>query len=69
MYPLIKTFTSLKKANLFGLMFACALLALVVVLGAVGSITWTTDRVVTIERGRPGSKLSRVGTRFQMQTA
>ncbi len=51
MYPLIKTFTSLKKANLFGLMFACALLALVVVLGVAGSITWTTDRFVTIERG------------------
>ncbi len=51
MYPLIKTFTSLKKANLFGLMFACALLALVVVLGAVGSITWTTGHFVTIERG------------------
>ena len=51
MYPLVKTFTSLKKANLFGLMFASALLALVLVLGAVGSATWTADHFVTIERG------------------
>ena len=51
MYPLVKTFTSLKKANLFGLMFACALLALILVLGAVGSVTWTAGRFVTIERG------------------
>jgi CysZ protein len=50
MYPLVKTFTSLKKANLFGLMFACALLALILVLGAVGSVTWTAGRFVTIER-------------------
>ena len=51
MYPLMKTFVSIKKANLLGLMLACALLAVVVVLGAVGSVTWITDRFVTIERG------------------
>ena len=51
MYPLIKTFVSVKKANLLSLMLACALLAVVVVLGAVGSVTWITDRFVTIERG------------------
>lgn len=51
MYPLIKTFTSLKKANLFGLMIACSLLALIIVFGAAGSVTWITDRFVIIERG------------------
>jgi CysZ protein len=51
MYPLIKTFVSVKKANLLSLMLACALLAVVVVLGTVGSVTWITDRFVTIERG------------------
>jgi CysZ protein len=51
MYPLVKTFTSLKKAHLFGLMLVCALLAVIVVLGAVGSITWITGRFVTFERG------------------
>ena len=51
MYPLVKTFVSIKKANLLGLMFACALLAVIIVVGAVGSVTWLTDRFVTIERG------------------
>jgi CysZ protein len=51
MYPLIKTFISIKKANLLGLMLACSLLAAIIVIGAVGSITWITDRFVTIERG------------------
>ncbi len=51
MYPLIKTFVSIKKANLLGLMLACALLAAVVVLGAVGGVTWITERFVTLERG------------------
>jgi CysZ protein len=51
MYPLVKTFNSLKKANLFGLMFACALLAVIVIFGAVGSVTWITDRFVAIQRG------------------
>ncbi|MCX5883225.1 MAG: EI24 domain-containing protein [Deltaproteobacteria bacterium] len=52
MYPLIKTIVSIKKANLLGLMLACALLAVVVTVGAVGSVTWITDRFITIERGR-----------------
>jgi len=47
----MKTLGSIKKANLSGLMLACALLAVIMVLGAVGSITWITDRFVTIERG------------------
>ena len=51
MYPLVKTVTSLKKANLFGLMFACALLALILALGAVGCATWAAGHFVTIERG------------------
>jgi CysZ protein len=51
MYPLVKTITSLKKSNLFGLMIACALLALIFVLGAIGIATWAADRYVTIERG------------------
>jgi CysZ protein len=51
MYPLIKTFVSVKKANLLSLMIMCALLAVVVVLGAVGGATWITSRFVVIERG------------------
>ncbi len=47
----MKTFISIKKANLLGLMFACALLAAIFAVGAVGSNTWITDRFITIERG------------------
>ena len=32
-------------------MLVCAMLALIVAVGAVGSVTWITDRFVTIERG------------------
>ncbi len=51
MYPFIKTFSSFKKANLFGLMLLCALLAVVIVVGVVVSITWITAHFVNIERG------------------
>ncbi|MGD9972338.1 MAG: EI24 domain-containing protein [Desulfatirhabdiaceae bacterium] len=51
MFPLLKTFVSIKKANLLGLMAMCALLAIIVVAGAVACVTWMTDRFITIERG------------------
>ncbi len=51
MFPLLKTFVSIKKANLLGLMAMCALLAIIVVAGAVAGVTWMTDRFITIERG------------------
>ncbi len=51
MYPFIKTFLSFKKANLFGLMFLCAVLAIAIVVGAVVGITWMTAHFVNIERG------------------
>lgn len=51
MYPFVKTLSSLKKANLLGLMLACAVLAVVVVLGAVGLITWITAHLVNIQMG------------------
>ncbi|RJP88653.1 MAG: hypothetical protein C4518_10755 [Desulfobacteraceae bacterium] len=51
MYPLLKTFRSLFKVNLWGLMFACAVLAVAVVLGAAGMITWVTNYFVHIKMG------------------
>ncbi|GAK56255.1 hypothetical protein U27_03217 [Candidatus Vecturithrix granuli] len=51
MYPFTKTFRSLKEANLLGLMMACAGLAIVVVLVAVGMITWGTANLVKIQTG------------------
>ncbi len=51
MYPFKKTITSLKKANLLGLMFICAALAISVVLLAVGIVTWSTDHLVNLEKG------------------
>jgi CysZ protein len=51
MIPLALTFASLKKANLIGLMLACALLAVIVIVGAVGGMTWITDHFVTLQRG------------------
>jgi CysZ protein len=51
MSPLFKTLASIKKADLWGLMLGCALLALVVAAGAVAGVTWITDRLVTLERG------------------
>lgn len=51
MFPFIKAVISIKKAKLLGLMFLCALIALVVVAAAVAGITWIADRFVIIERG------------------
>ena len=51
MFPFIKTVISIKKAKLFGLMFLCALIALLVVAGAVAGVTLISDRFVTIEKG------------------
>jgi CysZ protein len=51
LYPFLKTFDSLKKANLVSLMVACAVLAVVVVLGAVGAITWMTGSLINIKIG------------------
>ena len=51
MYPFIKTFSSFKKANLFGLMLLCAVIAVTVVVGAIVGITWITAYFVNIERG------------------
>ena len=43
MYPFIKTFSSFKKANLFGLMLLCAVIAVAVVVGAVAGIVTIED--------------------------
>lgn len=51
MYPLLKTFISIKKANLPGLMFACALLAVIIVVGVVGCVTLMAERLVIFEHG------------------
>jgi CysZ protein len=51
MYPFAKTLASLTKANLLGLMVACAGLAVAVVLVAVGAVTWLTEHLVNIETG------------------
>lgn len=51
MYPFAKTFASLTKANLLGLMLACAGLAVAVVLVAVGGLTWIAAHLVKIETG------------------
>lgn len=50
-YPFAKTFKSLTKANLVGLMLMCAGLAVVVLLLAIGVITWSTDHLVNLEKG------------------
>lgn len=51
MYPFVKTFSSFKKANLFGLLLWCAVLAVAIVVGIVVGITWITAYVVNIEKG------------------
>jgi CysZ protein len=51
MYPLTKTFASIQKAGLRGIMFACAMLAAIMIIGAIGGITWMADRFITIQRG------------------
>ena len=51
MYPLTKTFASIKKADLLGIMLACAALAAIMIIGAVGGITWTANHFIVIQRG------------------
>lgn len=50
MFPLLKTFQTIKKANLLGIMFLCAALAVAIVLTAVWGITWLSDTLVTLEK-------------------
>lgn len=49
MFPFAKTIESLKRANLFGLMFLCAGLAVAFVVLLAGTITWLTAGFVTLE--------------------
>ena len=51
MYPFIKTISSITQARLVGLMVACAVLAVVVVLLATWGITWLTADLVQLEIG------------------
>ena len=51
MYPLTKTFQSLIKAKLFGLMFISVVLAIAALLFVVGGITWLTAHFIKIETG------------------
>ncbi|MBI5557202.1 MAG: EI24 domain-containing protein [Deltaproteobacteria bacterium] len=50
MYPFAKTFASINRANLFGLMLICAVLAIILVFTAAAGITWFTARLVTLEK-------------------
>lgn len=51
MFPFSKTLHSIKKANLLGIMFLCAALAVLVILMAVGAITWLTSMLVNLQTG------------------
>lgn len=51
MFPFAKTLSSVTKANLLGLIFACAGVAVAVVLVMVGSLTWLTAHLVNIRIG------------------
>lgn len=51
MYPFAKTINTLKKAHLLGIMFACAALAITVVVLSVATITWLTAYLVNLETG------------------
>jgi len=51
MYPLFKTFDSIKKAHLIGLILSCGGLAIGVVLCAVGAITWLASIIVEFKIG------------------
>jgi len=51
LYPFAKTLGSVKKANLLGLMIACAGLALAVVLVLVAVVTSLTAFLVDLETG------------------
>lgn len=47
--PLVKTLGAVSRANLFRLMWLCAGIAIIVVLFAVGLITWMTAHFIKIE--------------------
>ncbi len=51
MFPFMRTIRSVTGAKLLGLMFACAALAVAVVLVAVGALTWLTAHLVDIQIG------------------
>ena len=51
MFPFAKTLASVTRANLLGLMLACAGLAVAVVLVAVGLLTWVTAHLVQLQTG------------------
>ncbi|MFH1217266.1 MAG: EI24 domain-containing protein [Pseudomonadota bacterium] len=51
MFPFAKTFSSLRKADLMGLIIICALLAVVMVVSTVVTISWVTANLVDLERG------------------
>jgi CysZ protein len=51
MFPFARTLGSVTKADLLGLMLACAGLAVAVVFVAVGSLTWLTAHLVNIQIG------------------
>jgi CysZ protein len=51
MHLLIKTIRSLKEANLFKLMFACAVMAVIIVSIFVVCITWITTNIINFEIG------------------
>ncbi len=50
MFPFIKTLSSLKRAGLFVLIFACIAYAIIIVSVSVFGITWITASFVHIER-------------------
>jgi len=49
--PFSKTLVSIKKANLFILMLACAVLGILFAVTAVGIITWSSVHLIHIETG------------------
>ncbi len=51
MFPFLKTLRSLLKARLVGLMLACAVIAVFVVVLAVVAITWVSANLIQIEIG------------------
>ncbi|OKY74345.1 MAG: hypothetical protein BM485_13865 [Desulfobulbaceae bacterium DB1] len=50
MFPFAKTFSSLRKADLVGLIVICALLAVIMVVLTVTAISWMTANLVNLER-------------------
>lgn len=51
MYPFTKTVTSFIKANLLGIMLVCAVLAVILVIGVVITITWITAHFIDLDTG------------------